>query len=499
MSNTLHPSDRIWLDGTVIRHDSGDDEFKHRSVYERDCDILLYSSAFRRLKGVTQVLPVVDGSLRAHDRLIHSMKVAQVGKRIAQKLLRENDQYKDIILPDAVYFAGLAHDLGHPPFGHAAEKELQSVLRDNGGEACKFTLRDSFEGNAQTFRILVRLSQKRDTERIGMGLTVGSLIAVTKYPWIHGDAVTGLEQQNVEYDENALQNYYDNKWGVYDDDSTVWRSISDGLLKARPEYYINSQIMDLADDITYAIHDMIDHYKFGSIPPISSACNEEIFLTYAHQATIKKSELQYSAERWMRAKKWLEELNVSVTQGYEDGRVNRARLHELESTAVSRVIDNVKIDANGRLQVAAEIRLALQVLKQLTWYYVIENPRLSAAQVGQRRVIRELHDWLCEWYKSCLDNTDHNERDAKLRRIPARFREYADDELHRVIFTPKKIDDREWFRDDKGKEMTRAMTQDEKISRAAVDYIVSLTDDEAVKLHQNLGAINGVAAMLWLA
>ena len=119
------PTDRVSLDGSV--HGKGDD---YRDPYERDSDILLYSSAFRRLKGVTQVLPAVDDSARTHDRMIHSLKVAQVGKRIAQKLIKSSDtptQHKEYILPEAVYFAGLAHDLGHPPFGHAAEKELQRI------------------------------------------------------------------------------------------------------------------------------------------------------------------------------------------------------------------------------------------------------------------------------------------------------------------------------------------------------------------------------------
>lgn len=541
------PTDRVRLDGSVYGRD--DD---YRDPYERDSDILLYSSAFRRLKGVTQVLPVVDDSARAHDRMIHSLKVAQVGKRIAQKLIKSSDtpaQHKKYILPEAVYFAGLAHDLGHPPFGHAAEKELQRILGDESSEVrADFRLGDTFEGNAQTFRTLVRLSQKSkksqvdDSAKLGMMLTAASLIAVSKYPWAKDTyeyEIEPLKHLISDNDDDSAKKYYASKWGVYDDDLPVWR-VARSLLRQEDGkfYHINAQIMDLADDITYAVHDIVDHFRSGAIPPLSAPWDDDIFKAYTQDAIKERRSSVYTVLEWENAIQWLSRLSTSIVKRYGDGRADRELLHEFESAVVRSVTAEVKLNKYGNLKIKSSTRLALEGLKQLTWYYVIDNPALSAAQMGQRRVIRQLHEWLCDWFLSCEDPQGAKE-DYNLRRIPARFRDYvkdmkntdseirlsisgsayggdahlegmsdadrdylsrAGDELKEKIREKKCVISDKGFvysRDDVV--VTRPMTKKEMISRAAVDYIVSLTDDEAVKLHQNLAAINGVSTMHWLA
>lgn len=541
------PTDRVWLDGSV--HGRDDD---YRDPYERDSDILLYSSAFRRLKGVTQVLPAVDDSARAHDRMIHSLKVAQVGKRIAQKLIKSDAtpaRTKEYILPEAVYFAGLAHDLGHPPFGHAAEKELQRILgNESSGARADFRLGDTFEGNAQTFRTLVRLSQKSrewqedDPAKLGMMLTIASLIAVSKYPWAKDTykyETQPLEQLIGDSDDESATKYYASKWGVYDDDLPAWRVARSLLCQGEGRFYhINAQIMDLADDITYAVHDIVDHFKNGTIPPLSVSWKDDLFDSYTQDAIKERRSSVYTVQGWTDAKDWLIPASSPMSRRYEDGRRDRGILHKFESKVVGAVIDEVRLDKFGNLRVRDKIRLALESLKQLTWYYVIDNPALSAAQMGQRRVIRQLHEWLCDWFLSCEDPQGAKE-EYNLRRIPARFRDYvkgmkdtdseirlsvsgsvdggdvqlegvsdadrdylsrAGDELKEQIREKRCVISEKNFvysRDDVV--VTRPMTKKEMISRAAVDYIVSLTDDEAVKLHQNLAAINGVSTMHWLA
>lgn len=541
------PTDRVWLDGSV--HGRDDD---YRDPYERDSDILLYSSAFRRLKGVTQVLPAVDDSARAHDRMIHSLKVAQVGKRIAQKLIKSDAtpaRTKEYILPEAVYFAGLAHDLGHPPFGHAAEKELQRILgNESSGTRADFRLGDTFEGNAQTFRTLVRLSQKSrewqedDPAKLGMMLTMASLIAVSKYPWAKDTykyETQPLEQLIGDSDDESATKYYASKWGVYDDDLPAWRVARSLLCQGEGRFYhINAQIMDLADDITYAVHDIVDHFKNGTIPPLSVSWKDDLFDSYTQDAIKERRSSVYTVQGWTDAKDWLIPASSPMSRRYEDGRRDRGILHKFESKVVGAVIDEVRLDKFGNLRVRDKIRLALESLKQLTWYYVIDNPALSAAQMGQRRVIRQLHEWLCDWFLSCEDPQGAKE-EYNLRRIPARFRDYvkgmkdtdseirlsvsgsvdggdvqlegvsdadrdylsrAGDELKEQIREKRCVISEKNFvysRDDVV--VTRPMTKKEMISRAAVDYIVSLTDDEAVKLHQNLAAINGVSTMHWLA
>lgn len=183
-----------------------------RSDGLRDADRILYSSHFRRLSGVTQVVSPQDGHV-LHDRLMHTLKVAQVAQRLAQRLQRNRARRID---PDYVYAAALAHDLGHPPFGHAAEKELNLVL---GGKKLRDgnaapgipnpILRDGFEGNAQTFRIAVRLAARVRRERAGLNLSWRTYGALLKYPW----------ERDGQPD---LLSHLSNKWSVYDPEQAAF-------------------------------------------------------------------------------------------------------------------------------------------------------------------------------------------------------------------------------------------------------------------------------------
>lgn len=128
-----------------------------RSAFQRDRDRVLYSPEFRRLSGVTQVASAGEGDV-FHNRLTHSLKVAQVGRRLAERLQKDCASEElhawGGLDPDVVETAGLAHDLGHPPFGHDGEEEICKSVEANNDE-------NGFEGNAQSFRIVTRLAAHR--------------------------------------------------------------------------------------------------------------------------------------------------------------------------------------------------------------------------------------------------------------------------------------------------------------------------------------------------
>jgi dGTPase len=166
------------------RFHRGDKPDDVRSRGKRDRDRILYTSSLRRLGEITQVASPQESQV-LHNRLTHSLEVAQIGKRLAQRLLQEPgglDRAESVggIDPDVVEAAALAHDLGHPPFGHIAERQLKRCVQDAG-------LTDEYEGNAQSFRIVISLEQ-RLLGFPGLNLTRATLNAILKYPCLHEDA-----------------------------------------------------------------------------------------------------------------------------------------------------------------------------------------------------------------------------------------------------------------------------------------------------------------------
>lgn len=333
-----------------------------RSEAQRDRDRILYSSALLRLGNVTQVVSPEVGHI-FHSRLTHSLKVSQVAKRLAERLLTLRHtgvaaMAVGALDPDAVEACALAHDLGHPPFGHLAEQELDTKAETFGG----------FEGNAQSFRILTRLAV-RGVPDPGLNLTRQTLNGVQKYPWL----------RHLDDPDKA------SKWGAYDADREDFAWVREHC-GGSDAACLEARIMDWADDLTYAVHDMDDFYRAGLIPLDSLCRGDDELSAFKAYLEIKEPDAVHVADRVFSA--------LGVTR-YE-GRVReRAQLRQLGSLLITRYLNAFHVvegDNGADVEIDDELSYQVAVLKRLIWFYIIERPSLATVQAGQRLIIRELVD-----------------------------------------------------------------------------------------------------------
>lgn len=354
-----------------------------RTRFQRDRDRILYTSAFRRLAGVTQVVSAAEGHI-FHNRLTHTLEVAQIARRIAEKLLREESE--EIVRaaggldPDVVEAAALSHDLGHPPFGHIAEEELHRVASAEG-------LKDGFEGNAQSFRIVTRLA-RRSTKFPGLNLTRATLNAILKYPWLHR---SGLR-----------------KWGAYASERSDFRWARAPIYGSAKS--AEAELMDWSDDVGYAVHDVEDFYRAGFIPLDRLLTDEsevgrfleDVYKRRRRQDYLGKYSEKQLASAFQELRKFFAGVvPESLRQPYSGTLDQRSALRTLTSILIGRYVRAIRLrrpksNAPKRVSIEPAAEYEVQILKQLAWTYVIENPSLTTQQYGQRRVIRELFEMFAE-------------------------------------------------------------------------------------------------------
>ena len=240
MQNAFYDSfDHQRIDATT-RPVPGD----YRSPFQIDRDRIIHTSAFRRLQNKTQVF--FSGEYDFYrTRLTHSIEVAQIGRSICNRLNATSPLLSDEFRLDAdlVEAACLAHDIGHPPFGHTGERTLHRLMQPYGG----------FEGNAQTLRILASILFGPDR---GMDPTRGLIDGVLKYKTLFGE-VDG-QKNHFLYREQADQLRF-----------TVGGHDFPGSLppgKTRNGFRsIECQVMDWADDTAYSLNDIADGIEAGFI------------------------------------------------------------------------------------------------------------------------------------------------------------------------------------------------------------------------------------------
>ena len=331
-----------------------------RSPFARDRARVLHSSSLRRLAAKTQV-QVAGVADFPRTRLTHTLEVAQIARELGDALGCD---------PDVVEVAGLAHDLGHPPFGHNGEEELNRLADSIGG----------FEGNAQTLRVVSRLEAKifaPNGESAGLNLTRASLDASCKYPWAR-------QKDNP-------------KFGYYEDDAEIFHWLREGAPDQRT--CLEEQVMDWSDDVAYSVHDFEDAVH-GGLLQASEFDDPEVqqeLCAIAQQRYCPTTDTEQLREALHRIR------NLEYWPGDFDGSMkSMVALKRFASYLIGRFSVTVQIATQAEygdeplsryqasLIVPEEVRDEVSVMKAVAVKWVMNRPGAEKEYARQREVIAEL-------------------------------------------------------------------------------------------------------------
>ncbi len=329
-----------------------------RTEFARDRARIIHSFALRRLAAKTQVaVPWATDFPRT--RLSHSLECAQVGRELGAALGAD---------PDLIEGACLAHDLGHPPFGHNGEEALNLLADSCGG----------FEGNAQSLRLLIRLEAKTvlpNGKSIGLNLTRSSLDAATKYPWQRA--------------ENAR------KFGVYGDDLEIFNWYRQGVESGKTS--MEAQIMDWSDDVAYSVHDLEDSLVSGQIKLDQLSNDLPKLFTVAqvsYLGDITEAEMAQALTDLQKLSCW--------PKYYDGTHRSLARLKDLASQLIGRFAQAAEVATqekygdgdltryNANLIVPRQQRVEVALLKSMAGHYVINAAASQKRYAEQQQLLSEL-------------------------------------------------------------------------------------------------------------
>jgi dGTPase len=324
-------------------------------------------------------------------RLTHSVEVAQLARAIAHNMIVEEPRLADSLTPELAEASALAHDLGHPPFGHAGEQTLDSCLLQVSRRA-RLTRRGAlrFEANAQTFHILVAAEPKSPAYP-GLNLTRGTLAGVMKYPFRQDSS----NEKFIFTDDMQI-----GCWAVKGGGAILSSAMQkDG---ARPETSITCQILNWADDCAYSIHDIEDalqaqFLRAGDLRDPQFSRRVAAYYEQTHAAE-QVPHLQLSEVR-----ERLRELERKIRpreNGDERARRKQALRNILNDLIISVLVErcpgNRRPDFAWRLAVPDESRILTALCKAIIWEAVITDPRVAAMSTKGSEILQDLFHLLMD-------------------------------------------------------------------------------------------------------
>jgi len=350
---------------------------------QRDRARIIHSSAFRRLQSKTQVLGVGDNDFY-RTRLTHSMEVAQIGSGICEHLKRTYADDDDISQQIPSFFqieaTCLAHDLGHPPFGHGGEAALNYHMLGHGG----------FEGNGQTLRILSKLGEY--SEQHGLDVTRRTLLGVLKYPVLHS------EVQPKDLTKDSPLNAFKPPKSIHDDEEDVlhwileefsqhdrdtFRTVLDADGKRRSRFKaFDTSIMELADDISYGVHDLEDALALGLVT--ERQWREDV-LQQAHEDSPLVTDAEFYNDKLFSPDSRDRKHAISKLIGYLVPQISVERQQQFE---------HPQVDLQAALP--AEAVHTLELLKSFVFKHVIRSAEVKAMEFKGQRIIMALFEALAD-------------------------------------------------------------------------------------------------------